>query len=87
MIVKAATIIQDKRQNKRIIIPCMRHGDVFFILKQFGYQKIADYEEIEQGFLDEHNNFYNRIEAHKHAYSCGQIHNATVTELYSEDLW
>lgn len=87
MIVKAAVLIYDKRQEKNIILPVHRHGDAFFILKQFGYQKNIDYEEISQGFLDEYNNYYSRLEAHQHAIACGQLFPQPANELYSEDLW
>jgi len=88
MIVKAAVKIYDKRQNKEIIIPVMRHCDAFDILKQFNYKKNIDYKELAQGFLDEHDNFYDRIAAKKHAQEFNQLkENARCAELYSEDLW
>ena len=87
MIVKAAVIVYDKRQKKNIIIPCMRHCDAFFILKQFGYENTIDYEEISQGFLDEQDNYHTRFDACKHAIACGQISPRPVHDLYSEDLW
>ena len=87
MIVKAAVKIFDKRKNKEWIIPVHRHCDAFYILKEFGYQKNRDYQELEQGFLDEHDNFYNRVEAYKHAVKNKQIASNQITELYSEDLW
>jgi len=91
MIVKAAVKIFDIRQNKEWVIPCMRHCDAFYILKEFGYKKNIDYQEIAQGFLDEHDNFYDRIEAWKHAYLHNQINpdaiEHSVQELFSEDLY
>ena len=88
MIVKAAVKILDLRQNKEIIIPCMRHCDAFDILKQFSYKKNTDYKELAQGFLDEHDNFYDRIAAKKHAQEFNQLkENTRCAELYSEDLW
>ena len=62
------------------------------ILKEFGYSK-DDFEsnQNDQGFLDEHDNFYNRVEAWKHAYLHDQINpdalEHTIQELFSEDLW
>ena len=42
----------------------------------------------EQGFVDEHGRFYDRISAAKHAVACGQIEApAHPPNLYSEDLW
>lgn len=87
MIVKAAVKIFDKKQNKELILPAHRHCDIFYILKEFDYQKNRDYQELEQGFLDEHDNFYNRVEAYKHAVENKQIASNQITELYSEDLW
>lgn len=92
-IVKAAVKILDLRQNKEIIIPCHRHCDAFYILKQFSYQKDIDYKEIAQGFLDQDDNFYDRIESFKIAWNALQLkyeHYSKgfhVTELFSEDLW
>ena len=86
-IVAAAVKIIDLRQNcKTICIPCHRHCDAFQILKEFGYTKGTDYIEVEQGFLDEKDRFYNRTEAVLEARHCGQICEQ-VPELYSEDLW
>lgn len=88
MIVSAAVKIFDFRQNKDLIIPCHRHCDAFYILKEFAYKKDIDYKEIAQGFLDEHDNFYTRIEAKKHAQEFNQLkENTRCAELFSEDLW
>lgn len=97
MVVRAAVKIRDKRQNKEIIIPCHRHCDAFQILKEFGYKRFTDYEEIAQGFLDEHDIFLNRVEAWIEANQCCQFLDSYIeehvddyvgpTELYSEDLW
>ena len=86
MIVKAAVKIFDKKQNKEWIIPCHRHCDAFYILKEFGYTK-QDYTELEQGFLDEHDNFYNRIAAYDEVMKSGQRQFRDGVMLYSEDLW
>lgn len=87
MIVKAAVKIFDFRQNKDWIIPCMRHCDAFYILKEFGYKRDIDYKELEQGFLDEQDNFYNRIDAMNHAKQHNQILAPEYNKLFSEDLW
>lgn len=92
MIVSAAVRIYDKKQNKEIILPVHRHCDAFYILKEFGYSK-DDFEsnQDDQGFLDEYDNFYNRVEAWKHAYLNGQLNpdaiEHTIQALFSEDLW
>ena len=90
MIVSAAVKIFDYKQNKEIIIPCHRHCDAFYILKEFGYKNNIDYKELVQGFLDEKDNFYNRILAHEHAWLHNQLSKESYLEqkqLYSEDLW
>lgn len=88
MIASAAVKIYDKRQNAIVTIPCHRHADAFQILRDFGYRRFIDYNEIAQGFLDENDNFLSRIEAKKAAQKCGQLSHETGTqELYSEDLW
>lgn len=84
--VRAAVKIYDKRQEKEIVIPCHRHCDAFVILKEFGYA-VKDYQVLDQGFLDAHDNFYNRIDARKNAIESGQIETSEYPELYSEDLW
>ena len=51
--------------------------------------KIFDYEEIEQGFLNEKEEFLDRTVAWKEAYKCRQIKmiDPSCHELFSEDLW
>lgn len=90
MIVKAAVMILNLHTKKEMIIPCHRHCDAFYILKTFNMRRDIDYIELAQGFLDEEDNFYTRIEAYKHAYYNEQIdkmQNYKVKELFSEDLW
>ena len=93
MIVSAAVRIYDKKQNKEIILPVHRHCDAFYILKELGYSK-DDFKsnQNDQGFLDEHDKFYNRVEAWKHAWWHHQIQADEeeyhqCKELFSEDLW
>jgi len=89
MIVKAAVQIKDLRQNTIWEIPCHRHSDAFYILKMMGYKKDIDYHEIDQGFLDENDKFYDRVSAWKHAWWHKQVEGTIdePKELYSEDLW
>lgn len=88
MITRAAVRIKDLRQNKEITLPVHRHCDAFYTLKEFGYKIKIDYEILEQGFLDEHDNFLNRQKAYYEAKECGQIINTEFENcLYSEDLW
>jgi hypothetical protein len=88
MIVKAAVKILDYHTMGEKVIPCHRHGDAFYILHMFHMKQGIDYKQIAQGFLDEHDNFYDRIEAWKHAWEHKQIEGEyKPTELFSEDLW
>ena len=91
MITRAAVKFFDKRQNKEIIIPCHRHCDAFLIIKDFGYKKGIDYEEIAQGFLTEKDIFLNRVDARSEAITYNQYKpcypDENFMELYSEDLW
>lgn len=90
MIASAAVKIIDYNQNgKEIIIPCHRHCDAFYILKEFGYKPHTNYKEVEQGFLDENGNFLNRVDAWFVAKSARQLKmvDPTCHTLYSEDLW
>lgn len=88
MIVKAAVKVKMLADSREVIIPCMRHCDAFYILHEFGYKQNNDYVQIAQGFLDEHDNFYDRISAKKHAQAFNQLkENTRCAELFSEDLW
>ena len=90
MIVRAAVKIKffDAYTAREIIIPCHRHCDAFYILKEFGFHRHADYEEIEQGFLNGRGEFLTRVEAKQEAIRCNQLINHTNdVNLYSEDVW
>jgi hypothetical protein len=89
MIVKAAVKILNLHTNEEMIIPCHRHSDAFYILHLFNMKQNVDYKQIEQGFLDEHDNFYNRVEAWHEAYKYRQLKMVDPShhELFSEDLW
>lgn len=91
MIVKAAVKVLNLHTNEEMIIPCHRHCDAFYILKIFNWKKNVDYKEIEQGFLDEKDKFYNRVQAYDHALYEWQLNEDILEEhrkeLFSEDLW
>ena len=87
MIVKAAVKILNLHTNEEMIIPCHRHSDAFYILKLLNMRQSQDYTQLVQGFLDENDNFYNRLDAKKHAKLCHQITDTEYEELFSEDLW
>lgn len=88
MIVKAAVKVKMLNDDREITIPCHRHCDAFYILHEFGYKQGKDYVQVAQGFLDEHDNFYDRLAAKKHAQEFNQLkENTRCAELFSEDLW
>lgn len=86
MVAKAAVKIYDYKQEKEIVIPCHRHCDAYYILSEFGYTWNY-YDKLEEGFLDEDDNFLSRITAAKEAIRCQQVALDFKGELYSEDLW
>ena len=71
------------------VIPLHRHGDIEKIFKAFGF-KPGECRILEQGFIDNYGNFYNRKSALKHVNECGQqclLRNFNSDELFSEDLY
>ena len=89
MIVKAAVKILNLHTNEEMMIPCHRHCDAFYILKMFNMRRNVDYIELAQGFLDENDKFYNRVDAWHEAYKYRQLKmvDPSCHELYSEDVW
>ena len=86
-IISAAVKIYDKKQGKEIIIPCHRHCDAFYMLKEFGYVR-ADYDILSQGFLDRNYDFLSRVEAKIAARENNQLlEDNAYPALFSEDLW
>lgn len=97
MILAAAIKYKIESTGKEVVLCGARHGDVFNQLEALGFKARKGYEEIEQGFIDHHNNFLTRIEAFEHAKLCGQISANTIYDrenknpfgknMISEDLW
>ena len=89
MITKAAVMVLNLHTKKEMIIPCHRHCDAFYILKMFNMRRDIDYVELAQGFLDENDKFYNRVDAWHEAYKYRQLKmiDPSCHELYSEDVW
>ena len=89
MIVKAAVKVLNLHTNEEMVIPCHRHCDAFYILHLFNMKQNVDYKQIDQGFLDENDKFYNRVEAWHEAYKYRQLKMVDPShhELFSEDLW
>ena len=97
MILAAAIKYHVKKTGKDVILCGARHGDIFTQLEQLGFEPRDGYDEIEQGFIDHHNNFLTREEAYEHAKMCGQLCEKIIYEreregvfgkkMISEDLW
>ena len=95
MILAAAIKFKIEKTNEEVVLCGARHGDVFKQLEPLGFGPQSGYKEIEQGFIDQYNNFLTREEAFKHAKETGQlcarlIHDRETiygTKLISEDLW
>ena len=97
MILAAAIKYHIDKTGKDVVLCGARHGDIFIQLEQLGFEPRDGYKEIEQGFIDHHNNFLSREEAYEHAKMCGQICEKIQYErekeglfgkkMISEDLW
>ena len=89
MIVQAACRVSIPKIDGDRIIPLHRHGDMGKIFAAFGY-KPGECKILEQGFLDNHGNFYNRKSAAKYMRERRQktrFGDYPEEELYSEDLY
>ena len=84
----AAVKVKIKKTGQELIIPCHRHADGFYCMKLFGY-KPDEYIILGTGFLDQHRNYYDRVEAYRIVVAANQIKPSIEVnhELYSEDLW
>ena len=95
MILASAIKFRIEKTNKEVILCGARHGNIFAQLESLGFELQGGYKEIEQGFIDHHNNFLTRKEAYEHAKEIGQlccriVHARETTygdKLISEDLW
>ena len=95
MILAAAIKYRIESTDEEVVLCGVRHGDIFKQLDGLGFEPRKGYEEIEQGFIDHHNNFLTRKEAFEHAKTCGQLASKIIYEreksgslsLISEDLW
>lgn len=87
MIVQAACIVEIPGVDVYGVIPLHRHSDVGKIFKAFGF-KPGQCKIAEQGFLDNHGNFYNRKSAMQEAKRCKQhLIGEEKEELFSENLY
>ena len=89
MILAAAVKFYIEKTNEEVILCGHRHGDIFRQLGSLGFEPQNGYKEIEQGFIDDKNNFLTRKEAYLHAIDSWQIEDDgnSCCELFSEDLW
>ena len=97
MILAAAIKYKIESTGKEVVLCGARHGDVFKQIEALGFEARKGYEEIDQGFIDHHNNFLTRKEAFEHAKMCGQISANTIYDrenknpfgknMISEDIW
>lgn len=89
MILAAAIKFHIDKTNENVILCGHRHCNIFEQLQLLGFEAQKGYKVINQGFIDDKNNFLTREEAYKHAVKCDQIklHKEGVKELFSEDLW
>ena len=97
MILAAAIKYKIESTGKEVVLCGARHGDVFKQIEALGFETRKGYEEIDQGFIDHHNNFLTRKEAFEHAKMCGQISANTIYDrenknpfgknMISEDIW
>lgn len=97
MILAAAIKFYIEETNKEVVLCGSRHGDIFAQIKTLGFEARKGYKELEQGFINEKNEFLTRREAFEHAKQCGQISSKIIyerehgcvggTQMISEDLW
>lgn len=98
MILASAIKFRISATGSEVVLCGARHGDIWPQLDALGFDPKDGYEELEQGFIDHHNNFLTRKEAFAHAKECGQLcariaHERESGELcgglnlISEDLW
>lgn len=89
MIIQAACRVDIPNVEDYQILPLHRHGDAGKIFAAFGF-KPGECRIIEQGFIDEHGNFYNRKSASKYMKDHWQktrLGDYPMEELFSEDLY
>ena len=89
MITQAACIVSILNVAEPQIIPLHRHGDAGKIFAAFGFEP-GECKILEQGFLDNKGNFYNRKAAAEYMRKRGQktrFGDFPGEELYSEDLY
>ena len=94
MLVASAVKIEMKSTGKKVVLCGVRHGDCFKQMQDLGLPR-GSYKELEQGFVTNHNQFMNRVDALVYAIQIGQA-SADVADqfgknkkqiLFSEDLW
>lgn len=92
MILASAIKFYIETTGKEVVLCGHRHWNVFAQLEALGFKPQTGYKEIEQGFIDDKNNFLTREEAFVHAIEYGQLEDdrdlgSCRERLVSEDLW
>lgn len=77
-------------EDREIIIPCHRHRDAYEIMSIMRY-KTAEFQSLEEGFLDSDDEFVSRREAYDIVVAADQLivdkEDIVKCLLFSEDLW
>ena len=60
MIVASAIKFHIEATNKNVVLCGLRHSNIFAQLKELDFKPKEGYKEIEQGFIDNNNNFLTR---------------------------
>ena len=71
MILCAAVKFYIEATQTEVIVPCRRHKDAFYMLKDFGFESKVGYKELAQGFITTFGEFLDREKAYDHAILCG----------------
>lgn len=67
----------------------LRHSDAIRMMERLNLDESVAFDwgkGQNQGFVDEYGKYYNRTEAAKHAFDCGQL-KVELSAVCSEDLW
>ena len=84
-LVSSAIKFQLENSDYWHIMTGLRHANVYATMYELNikYKKST----VEEGFLTDTNQFFNRFDAVEVAYKANQINNNKIFELFSEDLW
>lgn len=89
MIISPAVKVYDKKQGETLILPCHKYEDIPQIFHSFGYYD-AIFHILDEGFIDQNNEYCDKLTAYKEAWECNQISHDEPYEskyLLPEDLY